>query len=112
MSDGKRKNMLHLYASDRELEQIHKRMAETGVISLSAYLRRMALEGYIVHLDMSELRELTRLLGICSNNLNQYVRRANESGSIYATDIEDLRERLNGIREQVKTIIQHFSNLS
>lgn len=112
MSDGKRKNMLHLYASDQELQQIHDRMQETGIVSLSAFLRRMALHGYIIHLDMSDIRELTRLLGICSNNLNQYVRRANESGSIYATDIEDLRDRLNGIREQVKTIIQHFSNLS
>lgn len=104
--------MLHLYASDQEVQQIQERMAEVGIVSLSAYLRRMALSGYIVHLDMSDIRELTHLLNICSNNLNQFVRRANETDSIYAADVEDLRERLDGIRNQVRIILQQFGEFS
>ena len=46
--------------------------------------------GYIIHLDMSDIQEMIRLLRICSNNLNQYARRANETGSIYAADVDDL----------------------
>lgn len=112
MSRDRRKNMLHLYASDQEVKLIQERMSELGIVSLSAYLRRMALTGYILHLDMSDIRELTRLLNICSNNLNQYAKRANETGSIYETDIEDLRERMDGIRDQVRKILLQFSNFS
>ena len=54
----------------------------------------MALDGYCLYLDLKELRRMAYLLQMCSNNLNQYAKRANESGKIYATDMEDLRQRL------------------
>ena len=108
MSDKKRKNMLHMYVSDQEEKQIYDRMAKTGYASLSAYLRSMALDGYIIYVDLSDIRALTKLLGICSKNLNQYVKRANETGSIYAADIEDLNERLSEIRSEVNLILKQF----
>lgn len=111
MSSGKRKNMLHMYVSDQEEKLIHERMAETGIVSLSAYLRKMAIDGYIIHVDLSDICALTKLLGICSNNLNQYVRRANETGSIYAADIEDLYDRLFEIKVEVKTILKQFEKI-
>lgn len=69
--------------SEQEAELIKGRMAELGITNLSAYLRKMAVDGYIIHLDMRDIQEMIRLLRICSNNLNQYTRRANETGSIY-----------------------------
>jgi len=111
MSKGKRKNMLHMYVSDHEEKIIHERMNETGIVSMSAYLRKMAIDGYIIHVDMSEFRALTKLLGICSKNLNQYVKRANETCSIYEADIDDLRERLGEIKEDVKTILNQFEKM-
>ena len=98
--------------SEQEANIIRERMAELGIVNQSAYLRKMAIDGYIVFLDMDEIRELTRLINICSNNLNQYVKRANETGSIYETDIEDLRERMDSIRDQVRKILLEFSNFS
>ena len=86
-------------------------MDETGIVSVSAFLRRMAIDGYIIHVDMSDIRSLTKLLGICSKNLNQYVRRANETGSIYETDIEDLRERLREIQDDVKAILKEYEKI-
>ena len=86
-------------------------MDETGIVSVSAFLRRMAIDGYIIHVDMSDIRALTKLLGICSKNLNQYVRRANETGSIYETDIEDLRERLQEIQADVKAILKEYEKI-
>ena len=86
-------------------------MEQIGVANLSAYLRKMAVDGYIIHLDMSEVQELVRLLRICSNNLNQYARRANETGSIYAADVEDLRGRLDGLWDGMEKLLRGFANI-
>lgn len=75
--------------SEQEADLIKERMAELGITNLSAYLRKMAVDGYIIHLDMSDIQEMIRLLRICSNNLNQYARRANETG-------QRLRRRCGG----------------
>ncbi len=61
---------------------------------------------------MTEIHELTRLLSICSNNLNQYVKRANETGRIYAADVEDLSERLIVIKNQVGKLLRQFANMT
>lgn len=111
MSCGKRKKMIHMYVSKQEEKMIRDRMDETGIVSVSAFLRRMAIDGYIIHVDMSDIRALTKLLGICSKNLNQYVRRANETGSIYETDIEDLREQLREIQADVKAILKEYEKI-
>ena len=111
MKDNSRKTQLHFVVSEQELDRIRQRMEECGVANLSAFLRKMALDGYIIHLDMSELQELTRLLRICSNNLNQYAKRANEVGSVYAADIEDLRLRLDEIWELAGKLLQGFANI-
>ena len=111
MKDNSRKTQLHFVVSEQELDRIRHRMEECGVANLSAFLRKMALDGYIIHLDMTELQELTRLLRICSNNLNQYAKRANEVGSVYAADVEDLHSRLDEIWELTGKLLQGFANI-
>lgn len=99
--------------SEQEAELVKERMAELRITNLSAYLRKMAVDGYIIHLDMGDIQEMIRLLRICSNNLNQYTRRANETGSIYAADVEDLRTRLDDLwngMEAAPGICKHFIN--
>ena len=64
-------------------------MGEAGIRNMSAYVRKMVLDGICVKLDLEDVRELSTLLRRCSNNLNQYAKRANETGSIYADDIKD-----------------------
>ena len=109
MKDNSRKTQLHFVVSEQELDRIRQRMEECGIANLSAFLRKMALDGYIIHLDMTELQELTRLLRICSNNLNQYAKRANEVGSVYA--VEDLHLRLEEIWELTGKLLQGFANI-
>ena len=111
MKDNSRKTQLHFVVSEQELDRIRQRMEECGVTNLSAFLRKMALDGYIIHLDMTELQSLTRLLRICSNNLNQYAKRANEVGSVYAADVEDLHSRLDEIWELTGKLLQGFANI-
>ena len=98
--------------SEQEAELIKGRMAELGITNLSAYLRKMAVDGYIIHLDMSDIQEMIRLLRICSNNLNQYARRANETGSVYAADVEDLRARLDNLWDGMDKLLRGFANIS
>ena len=106
MKDPKKKRdvRIEFVVSEQEAELIQEHMAELGITNLSAYLRKMAVDGYIIHLDMSGIQEMTRLLRICSNNLNQYTRRANETGSVYATDIEDLHTRLDDLWSGMETL--------
>ena len=98
--------------SEQEAELVKGRMAELGTTNLSAYLRKMAVDGYIIHLDMSDVQEMIRLLRICSNNLNQYARRANETGSIYAADVDDLRTRLDSLWDGMDKLLRGFANVS
>lgn len=92
-----------------ELKRIDERMEELSIRNRSAYIRKMVLEGYCVHLDLSDLKELTALLKRCSNNLNQYAKRANADGSIYQEDIKDLQEQFAAILDMGKGILESLS---
>ena len=99
---AKRDQDVHFLASKEEVERIHQKMDELGIRSMGAYLRKMALDGYCINLDLQDVKALVSLLRICSNNLNQYAKRANETGSIYEADIKDLQERLETIWADMK----------
>ncbi len=80
--------------------------------SVAGYLRKMAIDGYVVNLDTSDIREVVRLLRICSNNLNQYARRANEGGSIYLEDIYDLQTQLERVWKAASETMEALSAIS
>lgn len=87
-----RPTQLHFYVNDREFELIKAKMKQVGTDNLSGYLRKMAVDGYVVRLDMKELRELTRLLGNIAGSENQIAKRANETGTVYAEDLEEIKK--------------------
>ena len=64
----------------------------------------MAIDGYVIRLDLSDFNEVTRLLRINANNLNQYAKRANETESIYREDIQELKEQQDHLWEKLKEI--------
>ena len=108
---AKRDQDVHFLASKEEVERIHQKMEEIGVRSMGAYLRKMALDGYCINLDLQDVKELVSLLRRCSNNLNQYAKRANETGNIYEADINDLQERLDKIWDGMKDVLVHLSSI-
>src|SRR5699024_7167277 len=108
---GRRDQQLHFRVSKPELDRIQVKMAELGIVSIGAYLRKMALDGYCIRLDLQELNRMAYLLQMCSNNLNQYAKRANESGRVYQTDIEDLRGRLDELIDLAKQILAQLAVL-
>ena len=63
---------LHVMVSEEELALIRERMAEAGIRNMGAYMRKMALNGYVLHVDLSDVRELVSLQRRCSNNLTRW----------------------------------------
>lgn len=108
---AKRDQDVHFLASKEEVERIHQKMEEIGVRSMGAYLRKMALDGYCINLELQDVKTLISLLRICSNNLNQYAKKANETGSIYEVDIKDLQDRFEEIWLEMKEVLLHLSSI-
>ena len=102
---------VHFVMSDQEYAQMCKKIESLGIRNHAAYLRKMALNGYCIQLDLPEIRKMTLLLGRCSNNLNQYAKKANETGSIYEEDIRDLQNRLEKIYAQTEKILMQLNAL-
>ena len=96
---SKRTEELKIRISPEDKERIKLKMEDAGILTMSAYVRKMALDGICIRLDLKDVRQLVSMLQRCTNNLNQYAKRANETGSIYAADIEDLQNRLDEIWE-------------
>ncbi len=106
---GNREDVIILRVEEKERVIIREKMRQAGIQNMSAYIRKMALDGYCVNLDLGDIKELLRLLRICSNNLNQYAKKANGIGKIYQTDIKDLQTRLDEIWEQARKIVTLLS---
>lgn len=109
--NGLRDQQLHFRVSKQELERIWIKMESSGILSIGSYLRKMALDGYCLNLDLPQLRRMAYLLQNCSNNLNQVAKRANESGQLYAADLEDLRSRLDELIAIGKQLLAKLSEL-
>ena len=103
--------ILILRITKTEKNRIYEKMYGMGIRSLSAYIRKMALDGYCLNLDLPQLRRMSYLLQNCSNNLNQVAKRANECGKVYAADMEDLRQRLDELIEIGRQILSRLAEL-
>lgn len=101
----------HFFATEEESRKIEEKRAQSGIHNRCAYLRKMAIDGYCITMDLSDVREMVRLLGIYGNNLNQLARRANEGGSIYRQDIETLQKEMDEIWEMTRKILDRLSSL-
>ena len=107
----KRDEIIILRTTKAEKNRIYEKMLGMGIRSLSAYIRKMALDGYCLNLDLPQLRRMAYLLQMCSNNLNQYAKAANENGRVYAADMEDLRQRLDELIDIGKQILSKLAEL-
>ncbi len=106
-----REHWINVRVNPEELARIREKQKELGIRNTGAYMRKMAMDGYCVNLDLSDVAQVSTLLRRCSNNLNQYAKRANESGSIYAEDIRDLQKRLDELWEMQKMILKRLSGI-
>ena len=106
-----RNHSINFAVTEQERNMIDQRMKQAGVTNRRAYLLRMAVNGQIVKLELDSVKEMVRLLSNATNNINQIARRANTGGSIYAADIDELRNRYEEIWGQTKIILRKLSEL-
>lgn len=109
MAKRKRDVQIIFRVSPEEKELIERKMAEAGIANMAAYLRKMALDGYVVDLDLPELREMVSLLRRSGNNLNQLVKRVNATGRFYAADMEDLLQKQEQLWSAANQIITQLA---
>lgn len=87
-------------------------MREAGTTNMGAYLRKMALDGYILRLDLPELKEILSQLRYMGNNVNQIAKRANEVGVIDEMDIRGVSKRQERMLEQMARFLKKLSGLN
>ncbi len=102
---------LFFKVTPEELSVIEKKMEKAKIPNKRAYLRKMAIDGYILSLDMGNLAEIVKALRSIANNVNQIARRCNETRNLYAQDVEDLRQGYLKVQETLATLIKRFANL-
>lgn len=103
---------LNFRVSPHELELIETKMAQVGTTNREAYLRKMAIDGYVVKLELPELKEMVSLLRYSSNNLNQLTKRVHETGRIYDADLEDLRQSHERLWDAARDILSALAKLN
>ena len=101
---------LHVMVSEEEQALIRERMAEAGIRNMGAYMRKMALNGYILHVDLAPVKELVSLQRRCANNLNQVAVHANTFG-VYPEEIAGLQRDYEKLWGRVSEVLMELSTL-
>ena len=105
MSNRKRKIMLRCPVTEEERKLIEQKMALLPTSKIGAYLRKMAIDGYIIYTDLSPIKEYAKELQAIGNNINQIAKRVNSTNSIYKADIEEIQNKVDEIWRLQRTIL-------
>jgi len=111
MSVRQRNIIINFRVTEQERDLISEKMAAAGIQNKEAYIRKMVCDGYVLRLDLSDIREMTRLLANATNNMNQIAKRANETRNIYESDIKDLQENYDKLCDQADVILRSLANI-
>ncbi len=99
-------------ATEEEMDIIQQKMKAFGITNQSAFIRAMTLNGYVLKLDLPELHQTVRLMGSMSNNVNQIARRLHEGGSVYETEIDEIKENQSELQAMLNRILQQLDHLN
>ena len=111
MANLERDVQLKFRVTPEERALIEQKMAQLGTTNMAAYLRKMAIDGFVINLELPELREMVSLLRRSSNNLNQLTRRVHETGRFYDADLEELRQSYDGLWDAAQKILTSLARL-
>ena len=110
--ERKRSKQLKIWISQEEQDLIRQKMAEFGTDNMGAFVRKMVIDGYILKLDLPELREVSRHIGYLDNNINQMARKVNAGKTVYKEDVDEIQAQFNTICKLQRKIIRQLSKLN
>ena len=110
--ERKRSKQLKIWVSPEEQDMIHQKMAEFGTANMGAFVRKMVIDGYIIKLDLPELREVSRHIGYLDNNINQMARKVNAGGTVYKEDVGEIQAQFDMVCKLQRKIIRQLSKLN
>ena len=111
MANRKRDIRLRFRVTPEEKSMIEEKMTQVGTSNMEAYLRKMSIDGYILKLDLPEIKEMISLLRRSSNNLNQIAKRVNQTGRLYGEDMEDILRKQERLWQAANEILARLSAL-
>ena len=111
MANLQREVQLKFRVTPEERALIEQKMAQLGTTNMAAYLRKMAIDGFVVNLELPELGEMVSLLRRSSNNLNQLTRRVHETGRFYDADLEELRQSYERLWDAAQSILTSLAKI-
>lgn len=105
MPNRKRNIQLKIWVTEEERQMIDQKMKLLPTTQIGAYIRKMAIDGYVIYTDTSNIKEMNKHLQIIGRNINQIAKRVNQTNSIYKEDISELTERMEEIWQLQRTIL-------
>ena len=105
MANRKRNIQLKIWVTEEERKLIEHKMSLVPTRQIGAYIRKMAIDGYIIYTDTANIKEMNKELRAIGRNINQIAKRVNSTSDIYREDIAELRERLGEIWRLQRTIL-------
>ena len=105
MANRKRNIQMKFYVTEDEKRLIDEKMSQLPTRRYGAYLRKMAIDGYIIYVDTKDIKEMNKLLSTIGRNINQIAKRVNAGGPSYQADMEEIRERLDQIWQLQRRIL-------
>lgn len=93
MAERTRPIRIEFCVTEQERQLIQSKMAQLGTRNMGAYLRKMAIDGYIIKVDYTQQKKLAAAVSRVASNINQICRRINSSGHLYTEDVAELKER-------------------
>ena len=111
MANLQREVQLKFRVTPEERALIEQKMAQLGTTNMAAYLRKMAIDGFVVNLELPELGELVSLLRRSSNNLNQLTRRVHEMVRFYDADLDELRQSHERLWDAAQSILTSLAKI-
>ena len=103
MANRTRPNQILFFVSDDEKRIIKGKMKQLGTNNMGAYLRKMAIDGYIIKVDYTQQKKLAAAVSRAAANINHICRRINSTGHFYEDDVAELKERQAGIWRLLKS---------
>ena len=105
MANRKRNIQMKFYVTEEEKQLIDEKMKLLPTQRYGAYLRKMAIDGYIIQLDTTDVKEMNAALSAIGRNINQIAKRINADGPAYQADMDEIRERLDEVWQLQRRIL-------